>query len=80
MSTVPLGTKYSAKIRRPPARWEEAVACSTPQTLSLMRSNNRVPGLCPKRTDKHELRTKMFIFFKVVSCDYLSKSCESKCS
>jgi hypothetical protein len=49
MSTVPLGTKYSAKILRPLAPWDEAVACSTPQILSLTRSKNKSPGLCPKQ-------------------------------
>jgi hypothetical protein len=49
MSIVPLGRKYSAKILRPPAPWDEAVACSAPYILNLTRSNNKSPGLCPKQ-------------------------------
>jgi hypothetical protein len=47
MTTGTLGTKYYAKILRLPAPWNEAVACSTDQILSHVRSNIKAPGLCP---------------------------------
>jgi len=80
MSTVPLGTKYSAKILRPPAPWDKEVACSNTSDFISYKVKQYGSRTLPETTDIHELGTNMFIFFKAISCDYLSKRCENKSS